>query len=245
MATSIAQAKLLCTAPELKLVTASTRSEIGKLSTLQLEQKIKRSRALRDKWRDQSRSQRRAVQSSQRARQTDANARSAEKAELFGEVLARFEAQLNKLTAKGQTADKMLKRLSPRTRSATHRATRAEVRDSLKEQKANLSRGKKPRKSAATAPEPSAEEPTVVSKPAAKPAAPAKTRGKGKKSHAGVGLTAIESARELQGLHVTQAKQLRARTAAKQSRLKASGLVRIQKNASAQNKRRQAKRDSR
>ena len=89
MAFTVAQAKSLCTAGELSLVKASTRNEIGKLSVVQVRQKVDRARNLRDKWRDQSRDQRRATQSKQRSRETGANARSGEKATLFGEVLAR------------------------------------------------------------------------------------------------------------------------------------------------------------
>ena len=60
MASSLSQAKSLCTATELTLVKASTRNEIGRYSVVQVRQKLDRARKLQDKWRDQSRSQGRA-----------------------------------------------------------------------------------------------------------------------------------------------------------------------------------------
>jgi hypothetical protein len=257
MATSLAQAKSLCTASELTLVKASTRNEIGRFSVVQIRQKVDRARKLRDKWRDQSRSQRRAAQSAQRSRQTGANARSAEKAELFGEVLARFEAKLGSLKAEGQKSRPAPKRLPTRARSATHRADRADIRAELKEERSAMGDRKKPKPPKPTKSKPpaaapltideafqTAEGPTTTQRPP-QPSIPTIKAGQGKRAHAGLGLTAIESAREFQGLHVTRGKQLRASTAAKKSHLQASGLMRIQKNASASNKRRQAKRDAR
>lgn len=251
MAISLARAKVLCNANELSLLRASSRTEISKLSPAQLQQKITRARNLRDKWNDQALSQRRATQSAQRSRQTDDNARSAEKAEFFAVALAQFESQLAKLESTGKPAGPAVKKIAPRARSATHRAARADVRDSLKQERLTLTKKKKPAKpettkpaAAVVAPEPTAAEPLPPHAPA-KPIAPPTRSGTGKKSHAGAGLTALQSARELQGLRVTKGQQLRARTAAKQTRLKASGILRIQKNASAVNKRRQAKRDAR
>src|SRR5262245_25006611 len=118
MAVSLARAKVLCNANELSLISASSRNEIGKLTPAQLKQKITRARILRDKWTDQARSQRRATQSAQRSRQTSANARSAEKAELFAAALTKFESQLTKLEAKGKPAGAAPKKLVPRARSA-------------------------------------------------------------------------------------------------------------------------------
>jgi len=251
MAVSIARAKALCNTAELKLLRASTKSEVSKLSASQLKQKVSRARTLRDKWNDQARKQRRTAQSAQRTRQAEGNARSLEKAALFADALARFETQLAKLESKGKVAGPVIRKMSPRTRSATHRADRAEIRDVLKEKKLILKTSKK---KTAAKPKPAKPAPvavfpdlTEIEGQPSEAATPAiRTRpSKGKKSHAGAGMSAIESARELQGLRVSKGQQLNARTAAKQTRLRASGIVRIQKNASAVNKRRQAKRDSR
>ena len=257
MAFSLAQAKSLCTASELTLARASTRNEIGRYSVVQIRQKLDRARELRDKWRDQSRSQRRATKVAPSSRPASPNARSAEKAELFNEVVACFEAQLATLEAKGQKSRPAPKRLPTRARSATHRADRADIRGELKEERAAMGGRKKPKPPQPTKSKPLAGAPltideafetpddsTATERPG-KPTIPAPKSGKGKRAHAGLGMTAIESAREFQGLRVTKGKQLHAETAAKQDRLKVRGIVRIQKNASALNKRRQAKRDAR
>jgi len=252
MAVSLARAKALCTENELSLIRASSRAEIGSLSPAQLKQKITRARTLRDKWTGQARTQRRAAQAARRSRQTDDNARSAEKGELFTEALTRFEKQLAKLEAKGAPAGQAKKKLAPRARSATHRAERADGRDSLKAQRLALAKNKKKKVTKAKAAQPALEPVEVFPDPGSDHAAeaPAKSHpmapatSKKRKPRA-AGLTAMEAARELQGLHVTKGQQLRATTAAKQTRLKASGILRIQKSTSAANKRRQAKRDSR
>jgi hypothetical protein len=59
------------------------------------------------------------------------------------------------------------------------------------------------------------------------------------------GMTALETAAAVQGLQTSKGRQRRARTAAKQDRLKVAGIKRVQKHISAANKRRQAKRDAR
>src|SRR5262245_41690821 len=234
MAFSLAQAKSLCTASELTLARASTRNEIGRYSVVQIRQKLDRARKLRDKWRDQSHGQRRAAKATARSRQPDANARSAEKAELFSEVVARFEAQLATLEAKGRKSTPAPKRLPKRARSATHRADRADIRAELKEERAAMGGRKKPKPAKPTKPaktkqpavppltiEEAFAVPTEEAERAAKPTIPAAKAGKGKRSHDGLGMTALESAREFQHLRVTKNKQLRAKTAAKKSRIQA------------------------
>src|SRR5262245_9383167 len=68
MAFSLAQARSLCNASELALARASTRNEIGRYSVVQIRQKLDRARKLLDKWRDQSRGQRRATKAAPRSR---------------------------------------------------------------------------------------------------------------------------------------------------------------------------------
>ena len=264
MAISMVRAKTLCSNSELALVKASTRQEMGRHSAARLRQKETRARKLRDKWRDQSASQRRASQAKIGARDVEAAARSAEKAELFEEVLGRFSTQLAKVESAGETAGPMGRRRSTKTsRSSTHRAKRAVVRESLKEIKRDLDPPKKKKlRAAAQLAAAKAAKVTVVEevvgandeavvvdiqvKPAksAKPAAGAKPS---KRSRVPVAAkaTALVAGREAQGLRVTKQQQLKAQTAAKQDRLKASGMIRIQKNRSAANKRSQGRRDSR
>lgn len=261
MAISMARAKVLCSASELALVKASTRQEIGSHTAARLRQKETRARKLRDKWRDQATSQKRSSQAKAGSRNAGENKNSPEKAALFEEVLSRFSAQLAKLEATGETPGPMGRRRSTKTaRSRTHRASRAEVRSELAETKRELkATGKKPaaaksepisaakKKAVVAAPAPLQAESTDVTTPTA--AAPEFEAPKKKSARlqpiVGTHATALEAGRKAQGLRVTKQLQLAARTAAKQDRLKASGMIRIQKNRSAANKRSQGRRDSR
>jgi hypothetical protein len=256
MAISIGRAKALCSDSELALVKASTRQEIDTHTTARLRQKETRARRLRDKWRDQAASQRRSKQVKVGARDVDAAARSAEKAELFDEVLSRFSAQLAKAEADGKSPGPMGRRRSTRSKkSTTNRSTRAVVRDVLKEIKRDLDppKTKKLRAAAKTAAAQTPmeevavaanDEAVVVTTKPTRPTAPPKSK---KRSRVPVGAKepALLAGRDAQGLRVTKQQQLRASTAAKQDRLKASGMIRIQKNRSAANKRSQGRRDSR
>jgi hypothetical protein len=251
MPISVARAKAICNASELALVKASAKREIAKLSPAKLRLSAERARKLRDKWRDQANAQRRKSQKKMGARETDVNARTAEKAQLFEEVLERFVARL----ATAETADSAAK---PRAgakrfaRSRSHRAARATVRGSLREAKRELAPSLKMKLTRAKTEE--SDQASVkalpmedVSAGGAKSAKPVASRPKSRTSRkpAGADVSAFEAGRAFQGLRVTKQRQLLARTSAKQSRLKAAGLVRIQKNRSAANKRSQAKRDSR
>jgi hypothetical protein len=253
MAISTVRAKALCSAGELALVKASTRQEIGGHTAARLRQKETRARKLRDKWRDQATGQKRSAQAKAGSRDAGANKNSAEKAELFGEVLGRFTAQLAKTEAMGETAGPMGRRRSTKTsRSRTHRAARADVRGELAEAKRVIKAETKSKKKAA--PMKAKAKAVVAARPVMSESAPATTMSKGadtapkpKRSRVpmAAGATAIVAGREAQGLHVTKLDQIKASASAKQNRLKAGGLIRIQKNRSAANKRSQGRRDSR
>jgi hypothetical protein len=95
-------ARPLCTDAEYKLFTASLADEIGTLTPVQLRGKIQRARKLRDKYRDLEKRQRlanRARTGTKKGNRPETNARTADKAKLFGEALARFEAKAAKLAA--------------------------------------------------------------------------------------------------------------------------------------------------
>jgi hypothetical protein len=254
MAISTSKAKSLCNANELALVTASARTQLNALSAPRLRQKVTLARKLRDKWRDQATSQKRTSQAKAGTRDAGDNKNSAEKAELFDEVLSRFSAQLAKAEAAGETAGPMGRRRSTKTaRSRTHRASRAEVRGELAEKKRVL-KAKSKKKATMSEPvaaakkkvvAPVAEMPAAAPIAATTPAAEPKQKSKRPQPLIGTHATALEAGRKAQGLRVTKQSQLAARTAAKQDRLKASGILRIQKNRSAANKRSQGRRDSR
>jgi hypothetical protein len=251
MAITTARAKVLCSGAELALVKASSKQEIGTHTAARLKQKQARARKLRDKWRDQVAAQKRKGKAG--AAGSVDNKNSAEKAELFDEVLGRFTAQLEKAESAGKTPGPMGRRRSTKTaRSRTHRASRAEVRGELAEAKRVIKAKSKAKKKVA----PAKAKPAVAAAPVVKEVAPAvastMTKGadtppKPKRSRVPVaaGASAIVAGREAQGLRVTKLGQIQANATAKQNRLKASGMIRIQKNRSAANKRSQGRRDSR
>jgi hypothetical protein len=246
MAISMQRAKTLCNASELELVRASTRQEIGKLSAARLRQKETRARKLRDKWQDQTKNQKRSAQAKTGSRAASANKNSAAKAELFDEVLGRFSTRLAKVEAAGETAGPKGRRRSTKTaRSATHRAVRAEVRAKLAEKKRSLKTKPKTKKASPAKVKPTTAETSEEEIDASATETPTPRKSKKARPPIGTHASAVEAGRKAQGLRVTKRGQLAARTAAKQDRLKASGLIRIQKNRSAANKRKQSKRDSR
>lgn len=269
MAISASQAKALCNASELALVAASNRTQLAALSPAQLRQKVSRARKLRDKWRDQADRQRRAAQTKQGARQTSDSARSAKKAQLFAEVLDRFEKRLAE-TPGNSTGPAPKKTKTKRVRSAGHRANRAVVRDELDQTRLEMKEAQRAaRTKAAAQPKSKSTKPGKPAKPA-KPArkveipiavptqpphsenlpAPDEVELKPSKKRS-IGPVQPKSARSTsqiaaaQGLRVTDRQQLRAAAVAKQNRLKEAGVVRMQMHASSRNRRTQGRRDSR
>jgi len=107
MATSITQAKPLLTAAELELFDHSRAEPIKALSAKQLAGKEKRTRSLRDKYRDLYRRQSVAAQGKTKGvgATGDANARTQRKAEIMQEVLDRFEARSSLLETREARAD--------------------------------------------------------------------------------------------------------------------------------------------
>jgi len=245
MTISMSKAKSLCNASELSLVADSGRSQLGALSASQLRQDVARSRKLRDKWRDQAERQRREVQLKQGARQTSASARSSEKAQLFAEVLDRFETRLTKTD--GEASGPAARKTKPRrVRSAGHRADRAVIREDLDQTRLEMKEAQRASR-AKTALKKSAKS----VKPIMKALAPSIGLDPNPSKKRSIGPVQTKSARSTsqlaaaQGLRFTVGQQGRIDARAKRNRLKVGGLVRIQKHTSSQNKRRQATRDSR
>jgi hypothetical protein len=125
-------AKKLLNASELELFDAGRRDEIGALSAAQLRAKITRTRRLRDKYRDLYRRQRVSTRARTRTKagtRGEANLRTRQKAEILGELLARFEKRLAQIEAAQQRAQlQEAKRARRATRSATKRRRAAPVK---------------------------------------------------------------------------------------------------------------------
>ncbi len=110
MALNRIQASRLLTAAELALFQASLADQLKTHSAAQLKSLLRRSRTLRDKYRDLLQRQRVASRSrtgSKGGTFGKANERTDEKAQAFAEVLARFEERLARLeAAEARTARK-------------------------------------------------------------------------------------------------------------------------------------------
>jgi hypothetical protein len=109
-------ARTLCTAAELELVLASFEPGAGRLSEARLKSAMARARRLRDKYRDLLRRQRlatRARTGSKLGSRPGTNARTAQKARLFEETLARFAREREARAAAARRAVRA-KRAGPR-----------------------------------------------------------------------------------------------------------------------------------
>jgi len=107
MAFTIKDARGVCTASELELVKLSRSSAAKQETPGRLRQKIARTRKLRDKFRDESARQAREARGKAAPRGTRAsegNERTVLKAEIFQDVLDRFEAMLSAQEAKAEKA---------------------------------------------------------------------------------------------------------------------------------------------
>jgi hypothetical protein len=111
----ISKAREICTAAELRLVESCRGRALAKAGEAQLKEKIARARDLRDKWADAFTRQRRQDKQEQGFPANKGDVRSREKSELFAEVLALVEAQLEKITAPAKPRE---------TRAAIRRAAK-------------------------------------------------------------------------------------------------------------------------
>ena len=237
----LSRARELCTAAELRLVESSRRHALAELTAAQLKKKIAQARKLRDKWRDVSTRQRRLVQREQGTRVTEKDSRSQQKSQLFVELLARFEARLERLAA--SPADDVLpkrsasSRPSKRQRVRGHRRARSLTRHQLAERRAALeSHGAQPEQS------PQAVVSEAAPGQATEAASPAhQTKRKAAKKStwpAQAVLTRTHIGPDHYG-------QQGAAAAAKHARIKVSGLdTRMRGHVSARGKRSQASRDA-
>lgn len=109
MAYTLTQARKLLTAAELSVFDDSRASTIRKLTPARLRTKITRARALRDKFRDLHRRQAVATRSApanRRSAMGGDNERTRQKADLFAEVLSRFEERMQRVEADATAAER-------------------------------------------------------------------------------------------------------------------------------------------
>jgi hypothetical protein len=105
MPISSREARQLSTAGEWTLVESSLPAILSTLSPARLKAKIERARKLRNKYADLAKRQHRTARPKRSGQPKEAlNARTKRKAELFAQVLSRYEARLALLAAKGVKA---------------------------------------------------------------------------------------------------------------------------------------------
>lgn len=231
----LSQASVLCTPSELRVVKTASEQALAGHSAASMKKHIAQARKLRDKWRDLATRQRREVQKAQGSRGTNSAARSKQKADLFGRVLARLEGQLAKQAELQAAAS------APASSSAEKKPTAK--KKTPKKKVANEPASKKSPSPTVAQSKPSAG--GGGKKKAAKKAVKTETARKQSASPSGAATTGVQrkkSGSSLLGSNL----QKSAETAEKRGRLKASGLVtRIRGHVSARGKRAQGRRDSR
>lgn len=149
---SMSKARTLCTKAELELVLWSTRTRLATITPLRIGGKITRARALRDKYRDlasEQRRQRRGKSARRPAPAVGDNENTRLKAQLFAEVLERFQGAADRLgvaatrakAAKGSKARKAAKGAKPaKPVKAAKSAPTATAKKSTRRGKASAAR---------------------------------------------------------------------------------------------------------
>lgn len=257
---TVAEARKICTPAEMNLLLACRPKSLEKLSADELKDNVVSARRLRDKWRDVATDQRRDTQRRQQARVTDDNARSREKSALFAHALSKFEDQLKNVQSSDGAA--ILSKTAPEKkpkkaeRAQTHREVRSIARGRVKAARSEFDTAGKRTSGAAkkkVAKKPAAKKKATVTKPAKKnAAAPAKKKVAKKAAAVKTTITkpakkkATKAPRKAGLVTADPGQQLSAKTAAKKSRIKASGLLaRVRGHVAASGRRAQGKRDSR
>ena len=260
MAIPASKVRAICTASEAELVRATRKSELDQLSHAEVEKLLGQARKLFRKWQDLGRDQARAR--SQKVGFGEKAENTTLKVELFGDTVQRLEAQLTKLD-KAEAGAKAVS-VTKKDRSAEHRATRAAVRKGMTaagdlENKTKFKQRKLLSSAAVKAPavKPTKTKPgkKAVVKPAAK-SAPKKSLPAKAAPMAGLSAVDLVEARSLLTVGpppklrskvgpLNAAKQRKAITAAKQSRVTRSGkTTRTLGHTQARGKRNQARRDA-
>jgi hypothetical protein len=266
MAIPASKVRAICTESEAALVRASRKPELELLSHAEVTRLVAQARKLFRKWRDLGRSQARARSEKVGFGEKAANTRL--KVEIFEDTVKKLEARLAKLDASDAAGKKA--RLTKQDRSAEHRATRAAIRKGMTaaEDLVNEDKHKKRAAGVKSATKATAPSKAVTAKsvpapapaPVAKPKPATKSRRPIKPATTPLpnavdllearSLTNVATLIPPKKLHskiaeLNPAKQRKAITAAKQSRVLRSGkTTRTLSHVKARGKRHQARRDA-
>ncbi len=244
MRVPIAQVKTLCTAAELELVKSSRPPQLNQLTLAEARRLLTRARGQVDKTRDLGRRQARVKA---RSGMGSPGTSTALKKQIFRDTLEAFEKRVQTLEAAGETATAKKTQPHKRVRTAQHRATRALVRKKLSTAAAEQQAPPKPRraKPAAKADKTAQAAPVQVATPARKKAAKPKAPQTRKVLSDPQQPASVVAKAKGNGRAADAKRQLKAKSAAKQSRIAASGLTtRVRGHVSARGKRSQARRDN-
>mgnify|MGYP001384068726 CR=1 FL=1 len=245
----ISSVREILTGAERRLVISSGPKQITKLTADQLKSNIGKARKLRDKWRDVYQGQRRKVQQSRQSRVGDENERSRKKGDIFGEVAVRFEKQLKKVesSAGSDASRKSAATKTPKSaRAKAHRQSRTQTREQLKEEKKAVARRRTVKKAVEEVkakPARESEPPAPERSPKSSSSAKVPIAVKGTRTKANVAKTTVKKT-PVGSISAKLKKQRPAKAAAKNTRLKLSGIdTRVRGHVSARGKRNQARRD--
>ncbi len=143
MSISLAAARKLCTKPEFNLVQHGTKQGMKQLTPARLRQKVTRARTLREKYRDLTKQQRgeaRGKRQAKGARPAQSSDNTRKKAEIFDELLSRFQQQLELVEASQQEGQAQSAAAHAKTARPTDRAKRRkkkhESTEAIRHQKA-------------------------------------------------------------------------------------------------------------
>jgi hypothetical protein len=253
MSITTREARQLTTVAEWPLVEASLPNKIRDLSPVRLKAKVERARTMRTKYTDLAKRQHRKAQSKRSGTPNEKiNARTKRKAELFAEVLARYEERLSAVEGRDSksasaSASSWRERASARTgdrgkattgksaKSAKRRAAKAQARDEGARKKPAAKKSAKSGRTAKNAP--AAREAARGSKAAAK-ASP--------KSARDAEAAAADAARSATSVAPpVKVKKSRAPIVPKSSVHTRTGQHRIHAHVSSRGRRSQGRRDSR
>ena len=139
MAYTLIQARKLLSSAELTVFEASRPKPLGELSPARLRSMVERTRKLRDKYQDLYRRQTvatRTAPASKRSATGGDNQRTRQKAELFGEVLARYEAELKRVDAAAKAAAKAAEKAARLAAKEAAKEAAKQARESARQAKA-------------------------------------------------------------------------------------------------------------
>lgn len=234
MTIAASKVKAICSAAEIKLVRASRKGEIEKLTLAEAKRFAVQAKKLADKWRSLGRGQARTRNRKVGFGEADANTKL--KAEIFRDALEAFDAKRTQLEKSSPSSAQPSPKKSKKDRAAEHRAVRAGVRKGMTAAEDLLNAPKPAKKKAKSVEKASKAEPETTPEQAASRKSVARQRPPAKP---------LPTGKRTPQVAVDPLRQQAAIATAKQARIARSGrTTRMAGHASARVRRAQARRDA-